>query len=295
MRAHALPAPATLPPSVNYHLLIPCNMRCLGCFATFHDVRAGLPKGLLPRAESLALVRALARRFEKVTFAGGEPTLCPWLDEMLAVARAEGATTMLVTNGSRLTREWLARAALDWLTLSIDSPDPATHVALGRAVNGRALPVERYVAVADAARALGIGVKVNTVVSARNADEDFSALIARLRPERWKVLQMLPVDGQNDGRVEPLLIERARFDAFVARHRPVGTVMVPEDNEAMTGSYAMVDPQGRFFDNTEGRYRYSAPILAAGIDAAWREVRFEAGRFAARGGQYDWARTTEGA
>ena len=293
--ADAQATPATIPPSVNYHLLIPCNMRCRGCFATFHDVRSGVPSGMLPKEQSLKLVDALAASFEKVTFAGGEPTLCPWLPDLIRAAKTPGRTTMLVTNGTRLNERFLDAVAgiLDWVTLSIDSVDPAVHVALGRAVNGRALPAERYVEMAAAARLRGLGIKVNTVVSALNAEEDFTAFMRAVGPSRWKLLQVLPVDGQNDGSVEPLLISRERFLAFCGRHehlRNDGIEVVPEDNEAMIGSYAMVDPAGRFFDNTAGRYRYSDPILRVGLEPAWKQVTFHEDRFHDRGGVYDWSK-----
>ena len=68
-------------PSVNFHLWKPCNMKCRFCFATFQDIgQEALPKGHLPREDSLAVVEALATAgFNKINFAGGEPTLCPWL------------------------------------------------------------------------------------------------------------------------------------------------------------------------------------------------------------------------
>lgn len=74
-------------------------------------------------------------------------------------------------------------------------------------------------------------------------------LVLRLAPERWKVFQVLPMEGQNDGRVEPLLIQKDEFDAWVARHQPLvaaaGIPLVPETNEAMLGSYAMLDADCR--------------------------------------------------
>ncbi len=290
-----LDAAAPLPPSVNYHLLVPCNMRCRGCFATFHDIADGMPKGMLPKRASLGLVDQLATDFEKITFAGGEPTLCPWLPELIGAAKSRGRTTMVVTNGTRLSRPFLdaVRDTLDWVTLSIDSPHPSTHVALGRAVNGRAMSPDRYLAIADEVRRLGMGLKVNTVVSKENVDQDFTNFLWALAPSRWKLLQILPVDGQNDRTVGPLLIDRQRFEGFYARHRlleEAGIEVVPEDNEAMTGSYAMVDPQGRFFDNTAGRHRYSDAILEIGLRPAWRQVGFHPERFVARGGVYDWSR-----
>ena len=289
----ALPA-SVLPPSVNYHLIQACNMRCRGCFATFHDVvEGGLPRGILPRAETLAITQALAARFEKITFAGGEPTLCPWLGELIWAAKRAGATTMIVTNGTRLSDTWLAdvRGALDWVTLSVDSPHTGTHEALGRAVHGRALTADHYEVLADRVRAFGMRLKVNTVVSALNHQEDFTTHMARLRPERWKIFQVLPVGGQNDAHIDDLLLAEANFQAFVRRHRGLeadGIEVVPEDNEAMTGTYAMVAPNGCFYDNTAGHHRYSRAIQQVGLEAAWADVAFDHAAFEARGGVYDW-------
>ena len=295
----ALRTTSSYPPSVNFHLWEPCNMRCRFCFATFQDVKQTvLPRGHLPRDQALSVVEQLAAAgFDKITFAGGEPTLCPWLGELIELAKRRGLTTMLVTNGSRLlTPGWLDThsAHLDWVVLSIDSADPRTHERLGRSIAGqagRALAVDHYLAIAAELRRRNVRLKVNTVVTAENVEEDMGDLLLALRPERWKVLQVLPIGGQNDGKVESLLIDELTFRRFCARHQRVadaGIALVPEDNEDMTGSYAMVDPAGRFFDNTTGSHSYSRPILDVGVDAAWQDIRFEARRFAERGGVYDW-------
>lgn len=269
-------------------------MRCRFCFAPFQDVMTEiLPKGHLPRPESLRLVRILADRFDKVSFAGGEPTLCPWLPELVHAAKEQGGTTMLVTNGSRLSKciDCL-EGALDWVTLSIDSAHRDVLLTLGRAVGGaKPLSTTDYLELADAVRCRGMRVKVNTVVTSANAGEDLAPLIRALRPERWKLLRVLPVAGQNSGRVEPLLCADDAFAGFVERHLHLaaeGIEVVPEDNDDMRGSYAMVDPAGRFFDNASGGHQYSQPILDAGIDAAWGQTFFSMARFTNRGGEYDW-------
>ncbi|MBI4821777.1 MAG: 4Fe-4S cluster-binding domain-containing protein [Deltaproteobacteria bacterium] len=79
-------------------------MRCKGCFAVFQDVKSTvLPRGHLRREEALRVVERLAAAFDKITFVGGEPTLCPWLPELVSLAKRRARTTMIVTNGSRLT------------------------------------------------------------------------------------------------------------------------------------------------------------------------------------------------
>ena len=84
-------------------------MRCKFCFATFQDVKQTiLPKGHLPENEALKVVEKIAAAgFEKITFAGGEPLLCKWLPNLIRKAKQLGMTTMIVTNGSKLTDAFL--------------------------------------------------------------------------------------------------------------------------------------------------------------------------------------------
>lgn len=182
---------------------------------------------------------------------------------------------------------------LDWVTLSIDSASSLTLLELGRAVQGtRVIPADRYLELGQAVRGAGMRLKLNTVVTSANVAEDMSGFVATLAPERWKIMRVLPVQGQNSGKVEPFLCSADEFEAFVQRHYHLetdGIRIVPEDNDDMRGSYAMVDPAGRFYDNVSGGYRYTRPILEVGVDAAWSQVAFYMDRFVARGGVYNFA------
>jgi radical S-adenosyl methionine domain-containing protein 2 len=276
--------------SVNFHLWKPCNLRCKFCYATFHDV-----PGHLSREDALRLVHALADAgCEKMTFVGGEPTLCPHLADLIRVAHTRRITTAIVTNGARLL-PLLATSGeyIDWVGLSVDSASEQTQAALGR---GEGDHVARSMLLADELHLRGIHVKLNTVVTALNWQEDLSALVRRIRPHRWKAFQVLQVGGQNDG-VEPLLITAEQFAAFVRRHEHLaaeGLKLVGEDNDAMRGSYVMIDPLGRVFDNVDGRHSYSSSILQVGAETALRQVRFSLSRLMARGGIYDWKASAKG-
>lgn len=283
-----------IPPAVNFHLWKPCNLRCLFCYAVFEDdpqlkaVRGGLGE---PDARRVVeLLRAAGA--EKITFVGGEPTLCPHLASLLRRSRGIGLVTTIVTNGGRLKAVLnSAPGCTDWVGLSVDSADEAVQAALGR---GRGGHVSRSIEYARLLRELGIRIKLNTVITELNWQEDMTDLVLQIGPERWKVLQVLPIVGQNDGKVEPLLIGPEQFQSFVDRHRAFADrgIMVPESNEDMTGSYAMVDPLGRFFSNVGGRYTYSPSILKVGVESAFSAVAFDPSRFDARGGHYDWGSAT---
>lgn len=294
-------AAPVLPVAVNYHLNRNCNFRCKGCYAVFGEDSS--VRGLmLPKAEMFGIVSAVAAqplpsgaRARKLTFAGGEPTLCPWLPELLAHAKSAGLVTMVVTNGSRCTPDYLAalRPVLDWLTVSIDSLDEATNVRIGRASGrGRALTAGDYRRLLHDARSMGLRTKINTVVSRHNVLENLSGFLAESGIERWKVLQVMKVEGQNDAHHHQLAVAREEFDRFVESHASVadaGIRIVPEPVESIRGSYAMIDPQGRFFDSSRGFHRYSSPILEAGVGRAFAQVHFDADRFEERGGIYDFA------
>lgn len=283
----AAPCPIT---TVNYHCWKPCNMKCRHCFARFTD--AGHDN--LPRADMLAVVRQLALGFERINFVGGEPTLCPWLVEGLELARQLGLKTSLVTNGTKLISDPSLRekilSRVEWIGLSIDSADAGTNRAIGRAYGKSVITRDELVTLADEIHRAGVQLKINTVVQRYNVDEDLGPLVSRLRPDRWKVLQVLPVIGQNDADYQQLAIAPGEFQRFLYRHRSLGSsgvTIVPEDHEAMTGSYAMVDPGGYAYDNVGGRYRYStAPIHQIGWQRAFAQVTLLPDRFVARGGNY---------
>ncbi len=286
-----------VPPAVNFHLWEPCNMKCGFCFATFQDVKQemNLPKGHLPEENCLLVVDQTAKcGFEKINFAGGEPTLCPWLPNLIAQAKGHGMTTSIVTNGSRITDQWLDKlnGSLDWIGLSIDTVDPEKSVSIGRAVAGK-IPITEaeYWDIIGKIKRHGIRMKINTVVNSVNWEEDLTPFIQLAKPERWKLFQALPVKGQNDAQIADFEITTKQFEVYVQRNSIVedyGINIVPESNESMTDSYVMIDPAGRFFDNSKGYYRYSAPILKVGIEEALKQVSINPERFLQRGGKYDW-------
>ena len=282
-------------PSVNYHLWRPCNMRCEFCFATFQDIPSDvLPKGHLGRDGCISVVESLARAgFQKINFAGGEPTLCPWLPDLIRRASEFGMTTSIVTNGSRITAEWLDMVAgsLDWAALSVDSLEPSTLVRTGRTTRSGPMNEHDYLRAIEILKQRGIRVKINTVVSRANLTEDLTDFIIKARPERWKLLQVLPVRGQNDNLVDGHLISADEFDRYVQLIRHVeayGITVVPEGNDLMTGSYVMVDPAGRFYDNVAGSHTYSRSIIDVGVDRALGDVSVDPAKFLSRNGMYDW-------
>lgn len=294
-----------LAPACSYDVMATCNFNCRFCFGRFKDVRSTVledGKDCLEKEDSLKLIEALAEAgMKKIKFSGGEPTLCPWLSELIERAHSRDMIVALGTNGHLLAQEakkqtrngLLKRLSpyLHWIALSVDSGNAETNLQMGRRDdNDEALSAEDYARVADAARALGVRVRVNTVVNAYNLGEDMSEWVRMVKPERWKLIQVLPMGGQNDETIGGLEIDETTFLEFAERHTGLEGVPdpIPAVHGLVYGAFIQIDPAGRFFDNVDGRHVYSQPILSAGVENAWKRVRFYPDKFEARGAFYDW-------
>lgn len=285
--AHISDLNKNFPKAINFHLLRACNAGCRYCFAAFPETPTHL--NITEAIQVMRLVRDAGG--EKMNFVGGEPTLHKEIQRLVLEAKAMGYTTSIVSNGVRLAEllDSSAGAALDWVGLSIDSASDAGNAQIGRGGPGYTAQI---VSLARRAHAQGAKVKLNSVIHRLNHQEAMHDLVRSIRPSRWKLFQVLKVKGQNDGAVEELLITTEQFVSFVERHRCLeqeGIIVVPEDNDAMTDSYAMIDPLGRFFGDSGGIHRIGKSILEAGAVEALASVGFQPLKLVQRGGVYDWA------
>jgi radical S-adenosyl methionine domain-containing protein 2 len=111
--------------------------------------------------------------------------------------------------------------------------------------------------------------------------------ISWANPDRWKVFQALRVEGQNDKQFDEIKVLAGSYWSYIERHRNQMS-LVPEDNEAMTGSYLLIDPQGRLFENSAGKHTYSSPLQNNDIEKCLSEINLNREMFVKRGGIYDW-------
>jgi len=275
--------------ALNYHLTAKCNMRCAGCFAHFNVCNterltlANCQKVLKTIYEG---VRHIPDR--KLNFAGGEPTLIPFLDDLCQLARNFGFSTSLITNGSLLTERRIQKYAhlFDWIGISIDSLQPLTLERLGRTINNKPIPADSYLKYCRWIREAGVRLKINTMVNRLNCKEKLLPFIEMAAPSRWKVFQFLTISGENGHIANNLKISSQEYQCFLQNNRY--EYMVPECDEDMKSSYLMIAPNGALFDNSEGKLAYSRPLWQVTWKEALNEIRFSYKKFRKRGGCYEW-------
>ncbi|MFA0237891.1 viperin family antiviral radical SAM protein [Vibrio sp. 10N.222.55.C7] len=280
---------------INWHLTEVCNYGCTYCFAKW-----GRPNELHRSEQEVAkLLDKLANYFIKGTptlkeelgyesvrlnFAGGEPMMLgDTFITALMLAKQKGFSTSTITNGHYLSYDKLAlpKGILDMIGISFDSQSLNTRRKIGRKDRkGNSLSSD------DLKQALarltqsqeGIKTKINTVVNSLNFEEDFSELIAELKPYKWKILHVMPYGD------DELLVSKAQFNSFLERHSGLGLPVFAESNSTMTESYLMIDPQGRFYQNSANKsgYKYSENINLCGVESALAQIQFNPRTFASR-------------
>ena len=291
------------PKAVNWHCFKACNYACDFCYARFEDLQA---TPVMAANEGCQLLGLLASAgVEKINFVGGEPMLHPHIETWIVHAKSLGLTTSIVSNGTNINEPFLKRMKghLDWIGLSIDASTDVLHSELGRGLKGDIKKgisnhLSTSLAIAPLLHDYEIGVKLNTVVTSLNVLDDMTRVVQIVQPHRWKIFQALSIAGENDDSIEKLSVSKEQFEQYVLHHRQSLSGMedcniVAEDNEAMLGTYAMIDPIGRVYTNADSRYKYSSnSCLVIGFIEAWNEVSngFDQTSFVARDGQWDWNR-----
>ena len=286
-------ASVVIPRSVNYFISRKCNYSCKFCFHTAKTSHS------LPIEESAKGLRLLKDAgCEKINFAGGEPYLHPiLLGELCQVASEElGMAVSIISNGSLISNEWMEMYAkyVDVLGVSVDSFQPETNANIGRGGDANNEHVQRMLQVRDLCTKHDVLFKLNTVVNSLNWEEDMNSQIAELDPYRWKVFQVLLLDGENTGSegelgdARDLCIGRREFDSFVGRHSN-RKQLIPEPNDVMQNSYLLLDEDMKFLDCSGGGKVPGRSILDVGVEAL-SDAGFDHRMFHERGGVFEWRR-----
>ena len=262
-------------------------MKCAYCFARFCNV--GEQSGT---EETVLLLQKLSKfGFKKINFVGGEPLLLPDLNFLLKTAKTLGFYTSIVTNGLLLTEDFLKKSSanIDQIGMSIDSLNYATNKEVGRMSKEIVMNEFHYRGLLALITACKIDLKINTVVSRANIDEDMSSFINEFNVQRWKVFQVLKVIGENSRNFHDFEISQHEFTTFVQRNKNGllhKDILIKENEEIMRGSYIMVNPDGCFFDNIDGSYNVSGKIVENGVEEALAQINYDYEKFLFREGNY---------
>ncbi len=268
--------------SVNWHVTMKCNYQCRFCF---YKNMTGEFEDIGKTRHKLEVLKK--RGIEKINFAGGEPLTYKNLNLMLKIAKDIGFTVSIVTNGALLNENNIREFSkyVDWIGISVDSADEEIEKGLGR---GKGNHVSHVCNICNIVHKYGMKLKINTTITKKNYSEDMTSFISSLSPDRWKIFQMLYMEGQNDDALD-LILTNDEFNIFRGINEKLilqnGSLPVFESAENMLNSYFIIGPDGNIL-LSKGYKRSTIPFES--LEKMELVDIVDADKYLARGGDYDW-------
>jgi cyclic pyranopterin phosphate synthase len=218
-----------------------CNYRCVYCMDPDHRY---MPKRELLRMDEYVTIArvAVGLGINKLRVTGGEPTLYPDLDELIAaLGRLPVKDLAMTTNGSRLTMESATRwqkAGLGRITLSLDSLRPDRV----RQMTRTSATVDGVVQAIRVCKEAGLGpIKINAVAM-RGFNDDEPADFADFAREHGvdvRMIEWMPLDSSRRWDRAQVLCADEIISAIRERHDLVA--LDPDDAHTTSLNFAFAD------------------------------------------------------
>ncbi|MEK6823966.1 MAG: radical SAM protein [Nanoarchaeota archaeon] len=146
-----------------------CNNKCSWCYSSSNTLKE---KKILEKNKIIPILDLLDNlNIKRTILIGGEPTIYPYLDEVLFEHKKRGIKTGLVTNGRILSNKEFSRSLLEkevsYLTVSIEGYDSKSHDKITN-IPGSYLESINGIKIANE---IGIKVSSNTVISKENCND----------------------------------------------------------------------------------------------------------------------------
>lgn len=198
-------------------------------------------------------------KIKKISFAGGEPTLIPWVFDAIKYAKKLGFKVELITNGTNKLDDNQIRY-LDVIALDIDAINPQKNKELGKDLEH----VKRAEEIIEKAKKHGVYIKINSVLTKKNLYDIFE--VAKWIKEkgdviyRWKIFQFLPSYGLAKKNENILKISKRTFHKITNKIREYmkdwNGQLFTEDNEYMSSAYFSIDQLGNLYvsDEKDGKF-----------------------------------------
>lgn len=270
---------------INLHITHHYNFHCRYCFAKFHNPKDLDGNGWKKVIDNLKQSGMVTR----LNFAGGEPVLHPDFPEIVEYAYQQGFELSLITNGSlmadpkRFPRYLFSKFSM--FGISLDSANPHTLRQLGCCdAGGKVFGPDELLHIVWQARTANpqIQIKVNTVVSQLNKDEQLTHLSQLAKIDRWKFLKMKPFENAVFSNKD-LQISDSDFTRFM-RHNPNTGESVPE--YSLERSYIIIDNAGNLVDNQgDEDYQDVGSLLEEPFEQLFSRYHFDADLYQSRYGE----------
>jgi len=220
--------------AINFHLTDMCNSHCKHCFIKKENKQLTI-KQLKRIVDMLCYHNVISNyKIDKINIAGGEPMMHENLLELITYIRLKNIQCSIITNGSLLTEEFIDNISdkLYMIGISIDGITNETNNKLGRRT------IENIIEICEYIKKNKIKLKINVCVSKQRINENFYWFFKEVKPDRIKLLQMIPYHPESKNEC----ISLEEFNSFCNKFSEFNPVC--ETNEFISSEYIIIDSKG---------------------------------------------------
>ncbi|PLX05375.1 MAG: radical SAM protein [Marinilabiliales bacterium] len=193
---------STLPVLSEFALSYRCNLSCKFCYAgcnTSCSQHANFKEVTHDEARQVIKLLWEDAKVPSISFTGGEPTLVPFLPDLVQYASQLGMRVNLITNGILIDKRYasiLKNAGLDSAQVSIEGP----HAEIHNQLVGKEGAFERSVDALHNLQSEGIYTHCNTTLNAWNIAlaKEMPSFVSGLGLERFSMNIIIPVGSSDE-------------------------------------------------------------------------------------------------
>ena len=231
--------------SVCWNITSKCNENCKFCYRILTEKEMSLEQN----KKILELLMKLS--VNKISWTGGEATLYPNLFDLLKMAKVNGITNNLLTNGKGLLEKDIVELQpyLDYITLSYDSNNNETCKIMGRGEkhNVNIIRILDFIKKNN----IDIKVKINTLVSKVNKNEiiEIGKILNNYKIERWRLFKFIPLRNYAIENNSIFEIEDEEFDSIFLQIKKIygKKIKISERKEdKIQKDYLLINSNGDF-------------------------------------------------
>ena len=230
--------------TINFHLTDICNYKCKFCFINKENKELSFDNAII-------IINKIKQYFDhyhlkgRINLVGGEPLCYKRIQDIIDYIKSLNIDVSIVTNGYLLTNEFIInnKDKLSMIGISVDSIDNNTNKLIGRCCGCKSIEKNHLLEICNTIKKCNINLKINTCVMKTNLNEDLSSLIKEIKPDRYKIFQVV-LDTKF---AKENAITNDEFNKYLSKYN--GIDYFSETNDYMLQNYLIVDSRGFLCNN----------------------------------------------
>lgn len=201
--------------NITWDLSNKCNLCCKHC-AAFYDMREN---ATLNKTEMLQIAENLAKIADSIVLVGGEPLLCPWIDDITKILYENDVQIDIISNGQLICGniENIIRNRIARIMVSVDGLQEFNDEVRGKGSWNKAISfIKKIVDIQSDSPNLTIGIETVLTKKSIHGMEKFVETMYKIGVQYFVFSPLLAVGKASENIDELMLDDNRLLDTYIS-------------------------------------------------------------------------------